>query len=129
MHDVVRVQVVQAAEGLSQHPLQAVFRVELFPCAHGTDKGRDCTVHELNKNPEDAPGVVVGIYHVQAEAVLSRAHLHQRHLVIHQLLVLLSARGAELQGKLRLVRLALDPEHLSEAADAQFFLAEHIIKG
>ena len=82
------------------------------------DDWRDCSVHELNKDPEDAPLVIVSINHIETEAVMASAHSHQSNFVVHQLLVFFTAGCAEFQGELFLITLALDSEDFGKAADS-----------
>lgn len=83
MDNVVRVQVVQAAKRLPHHPFQSVLSVVLFSASHGLDQRSHCVVHQLDKDPQDSARIVIRILHVQAEAVRTRTHPHQRNLVEH----------------------------------------------
>lgn len=127
MHDVVRVQVVQAFQCLPQDPLQGILSVVLFSTSHGLDNVGDGAVHELDEDPEDIPLIiVVGLLDVQRDA-LTLAHLHQGDLVEHEFFVLVGARGAELQSKLFLVCLAQHFVHLGETTDSKLFLAVDVV--
>lgn len=129
MHYIVGVEVLKAAKRLPQDPLERVFSIKLFSSAHGFDQGRDRPVHQLNENPQNTTIVVVGVNHVQAEAVLARAHAHQSNLVIHQLSVFIVTWRAELQRELLLVRLSLNFEYFCEAANSQLLLTVDVVEG
>lgn len=58
------VEVLQAAQGLSERPLQGILRVELFPTSHSLDDRSYSSIHELNKNPKNASVIIVGIDNV-----------------------------------------------------------------
>ena len=122
-------QVVKAAQSLPQDPLDGVFCVELFSASHLLNNGSNRAVHQLDEDPEDVPRVIVGIDHIQTEAILASAELHESDLVIHELLVLLGLRGAELEGELLLVGLALDSVHLGEAAGTKLVMTVDVIEG
>ncbi len=131
MHDIVRVQVVQASQSLTHRPLQSILCV-LFSTSHVLDNWSHCIVHKFNENPQNSTCrslVIISIYDTQAEAVLATTHPHQCNLVIHQLFILRVARGAELKGELLLINFPLHFVNFGKAADTQLFLTVYIVEG
>ncbi len=65
MHDIVRVQVVKASQGLTHGPLQSILGVQLFSTSHVLDDWSHCIIHQLNKNPKNGTRrslVIISIY-------------------------------------------------------------------
>lgn len=128
MDYISRVEVLQATQGLSERPFQGILRVELFPTTHSLDDRSYSSIHELNKNPKNAPVIIVSIDHVQAKAIFTATHAHQSDFIVHELAILVVPRRAKLQRELLLVFLALHAEDLREATHAEFVLAVHVVK-
>ena len=64
MNYISGVEVLQAAQGLSERPFQGILRVELFSAAHSLDDRSYSSIHELNEDPKNAPVIIVSIDHV-----------------------------------------------------------------
>lgn len=76
------VQVLQPQERLSQNVLTGILRVV---GAHSGDDGRQGIIHDFNKDPKTA-FVLILVVNGQYEVILG-AHVHQSHLVVHELLL------------------------------------------
>ena len=119
-------QVVETTQCLSEDPLKSLLCVKICSVSHAFDKWSDCTVHQLNKDPKNAPIIIVSIDDVQAEPTAT--HAHKSHLVNHEFTIFFITWSAEFQSKLLLVSL---PEHLvnlGKAANSELVLAKDIVE-
>ena len=117
------VQVLESHQCLPQDVLAYILRVDI---AHLSNYGRECIVHDLQEDPQAAL-VLVLVEDLQHE-VVARAHIHQRNLVHHQLLLTLVLQVLnELESDDFLISFALHFENLGEAARPKLVLRSDII--
>lgn len=114
--NVTRVQVLQAKQPLPQNVLADILRVRGVQFG---DQRRQGVVHDLNEDPQTALELVL-LVDAQDEVIFA-AHVHQGHLIDHQLLFALILQILdELERDLLVVALTFDFENFGEPSGSQF---------
>ena len=123
MDNVSCVEVLQTHQCLPQDVLAYILRVNI---AHLGDNRRESVVHDLQEDPQAA--LVLILVEDFEDEVVACAHVHQRYLVHHELLLTLVLQVLdELESDHFLIRFALHFEHLSESTRSKLVLRCDII--